>query len=96
MKEVKNDRKPLIFYYVIAMIILILLNLLLIPSVSRQKIRESTYGGFLKMLDEQEIDQVEVNTSDDTIYFTDKSGQEYRTGIMEDYKLVDRLYDAGI
>ena len=78
------------------MIILILLNLLLIPSVSRQKIRESTYGGFLKMLDEQEIDQVEVNTSDDTIYFTDKSGQEYRTGIMEDYKLVDRLYDAGI
>ena len=96
MKEIKNDRKPLIFYYIIAMIILVLLNLLLIPSVSQQKIKDSSYGSFLKMLDNGQIDQVEVNSQDDTIYFTDTSGQEYKTGIMEDYRLVDRLYDAGI
>ncbi|MEE8886731.1 MAG: ATP-dependent zinc metalloprotease FtsH [Eubacteriales bacterium] len=96
MKEVKNNKKPLIFYYIIAMIILILLNLLLIPSVQEAEIEETTYGTFLQMLDDEEIKQVEVDSDNDTIYFTDNDGQEYKTGIMEDYKLVDRLYDAGI
>ncbi len=96
MKEIKNNKKPLIFYYIIAMIVLVLLNLLLIPSVQEAKIQESTYGNFLKMLDQNEISQVEVDSGNDTIYFTDNSGQEYKTGMMDDYKLVDRLYDAGI
>jgi len=96
VKEIKNNKKPLIFYYIIAMIVLVLLNLLLIPSVQEAKIQESTYGNFLKMLDQNEISQVEVDSGNDTIYFTDNSGQEYKTGMMDDYKLVDRLYDAGI
>ncbi len=96
MKEVKNNRRPLIFYYIIAMVVLLLLNFLLIPSVRDSQIEETTYGTFLEMLDNGEIAAVEVDTSDSVINFEDTEGNYYKTGIMDDYKLVDRLLDAGI
>ena len=96
MKEVKNNKRPLIFYYVLAMIVLLLLNLLLVPKINSAQIEDSTYGNFLDMLDKGEVKQVQVDSQDSVIYFTDGSGQKYQTGLMNDYKLVDRLYDAGI
>ena len=96
MKEVKNNKRPLIFYYVLAMIVLLLLNLLLVPKINSAQIEDSTYGNFLEMLDKGEVKQVQVDSQDSVIYFTDGSGQKYQTGLMNDYKLVDRLYDAGI
>ena len=96
MKEVKNNKRPLIFYYVLAMIVLLLLNLLLVPKINSAQIEDSTYGNFLEMLDKGEVKQVQVDSQDGVIYFTDGSGQKYQTGLMNDYKLVDRLYDAGI
>ena len=96
MKEVKNNKRPLIFYYVLAMIVLLLLNLLLVPKINSAQIEDATYGNFLEMLDKGEVKQVQVDSQDGVIYFTDGSGQKYQTGLMNDYKLVDRLYDAGI
>ncbi len=96
MKEVKNNKRPLIFYYVLAMIVLLLLNLLLVPKINSAQIEDSTYGNFLEMLDKGEVKEVQVDSQDSVIYFTDGSGQKYQTGLMNDYKLVDRLYDAGI
>ena len=96
MKEVKNNKRPLIFYYVLAMIVLLLLNLLLVPKINSAQIEDSTYGNFLEMLDKGEVKEVQVDSQDGVIYFTDGSGQKYQTGLMNDYKLVDRLYDAGI
>ena len=96
MKEVKNNKRPLIFYYVLAMIVLLLLNLLLVPKINSAQIEASTYGNFLEMLDKGEVKEVQVDSQDSVIYFTDGSGQKYQTGLMNDYKLVDRLYDAGI
>ena len=96
MKGVKNNKRPLIFYYVLAMIVLLLLNLLLVPKINSAQIEDSTYGNFLEMLDKGEVKQVQVDSQDSVIYFTDGSGQKYQTGLMNDYKLVDRLYDAGI
>ena len=55
MKEVKNNKRPLIFYYVLAMIVLLLLNLLLVPKINSAQIEDSTYGNFLEMLDKGEV-----------------------------------------
>ena len=96
MKEVKNTRKPLIFYYVIAMVVLMLLNALVFPRVLTSKVTEVDYGEFLKMAEDQNISKVQV--TDTEIVFADKATPTgyYKTGKMEDDSLVDRLKDAGI
>ena len=96
MKEVKNTRKPLIFYYVIAMVVLMLLNALVFPRVLTSKVTEVDYGEFLKMAEDQNISKVQV--TDTEIVFADKATPTgyYKTGKMEDVFLVDRLKDAGI
>lgn len=96
MKEVKSPKRPMIFYYIIAMVVLLLLNFLLIPQINEAEIEEVGYGTMLEMLDNGEIAEVEVDSSAGIIYFTDQDGQMYETGMMDDYKLVDRLYEAGI
>ena len=96
MKEVKNTRKPLIFYYIIAMVVLMLLNALVFPRVLTSKVTEVDYGEFLKMAEDQNISKVQV--TDTEIVFADKATPTgyYKTGRMEDVFLVNRLKDAGI
>ena len=95
MNEVKKpDRKPLIYYYGIAMLILILINSLLVTWIARQQIVEVDYGTFITMTENGEIGAVQVQ--DNQILFTDKAEEHvYKTGLMEDPGLVDRLYASG-
>ena len=86
----------MIFYYVIALIVILLLNLLLFPRLLEPKVTEVDYGKFLQMVDNNEISEVQIQSNE--IIFSDKSSPAnyYKTGVMNDYKLVDRLYEAGI
>ena len=96
MKQVQKPKKPIIFYYVIALIVILLLNLLLFPRLLEPKVTEVDYGKFLQMVDNNEISEVQIQSNE--IIFSDKSSPAnyYKTGVMNDYKLVDRLYEAGI
>lgn len=96
MKQVQKPKKPIIFYYVIALIVILLLNLLLFPRLLEPKVTEVDYGKFLQMVDNNEISEVQIQSNE--IIFSDKSSPAnyYKTGMMNDYKLVDRLYEAGI
>lgn len=95
MKEVKQPKKPLIFYYVLVLLIMLLLNSFLFPRFLKQQIEDVDYGTFLTMLDKGEVDTVQVET--DYIYFSDEENAKmlYRTATFDDPNLVDRLYDAG-
>lgn len=95
MKEVKQPKKPLIFYYLIVLLVIFLLNGLLFPRLMKQQIETVDYGTFLSMLDEGKVDTVQVET--DYIYFSgrDEAKLLYRTATFDDPNLVDRLYDAG-
>ena len=96
MKQVQKPKKPMIFYYVIALAVILLLNLLLFPRLLEPKVTEVDYGKFLQMVDNNEISEVQIQSNE--IIFSDKSSPAnyYKTGVMNDYKLVDRLYEAGI
>ena len=96
MKEIRPDRKPMIFYYAVTLLVLLLLNFLLIPQINMAQVKQSTYGEFLQMLDKGEIEKVKVDIRNNSVQFQDKNGAKYRSGLMDDYKLVDRLKDAGI
>ena len=96
MKKVEKPKKPLIFYYLIALVILILLNTFLFPNLmNHHKVKDVDYGTFLTMVDKKEVSQVELNG--DTIYFTDKAAEPnyYETTTFEDPDLVNRLEEAG-
>ena len=94
MKEVKSPRKPLIYYYGIVLLVLLLFNLLVTPLLSQRQVQEVDYGTFMSMIDEKNIGEVEV--SDSSIVFTDKEGTTvYETGAMEDPGLTERLYASG-
>lgn len=96
MKQVQKPKKPMIFYYVIALAVILLLNLLLFPRLLEPKVTEVDYGKFLQMVDNNEVSEVQIQSSE--IIFSDKASPAnyYKTGVMNDYKLVDRLYEAGI
>jgi cell division protease FtsH len=96
VKEIRPDRKPLIFYYAVALLVLVLLNFLLIPQINMAQVKKSTYGEFLQKLEEGEITKVKVDMQNNSVQFMDKNGNKYRSGLMDDYKLVDRLKEAGI
>ena len=94
MQEVKKPRKPLIFYYTIALVILLLFNLLAMPYINAYQVKEVDYGTFMSMTEEQNIGKVEV--MDNQIVFTDKAEENiYKTGRMDDPQMVDRLYNSG-
>ena len=94
MNEVKKPKKPLIYYYTLVMVVLMLFNLLLMPWIARRQIIEVDYGTFITMTENKEIGQVEVQ--DNQILFTNKEGSKvYKTGLMNDPDLVPRLYDSG-
>ena len=94
MKEVKSPKKPLIYYYGIVLLVLLLFNILVAPLLLRQQVIEVADGAFMHMIDEENIGQVEV--SDTQITFTDKEETTiYKTGLMDDPSLTERLYAAG-
>ena len=94
MQEVKKPRKPLIYYYVIALAVLLVFNLLAMPYINAYQVKEVDYGTFMTMTEEQNIGKVEV--MDNQIVFTDKAEENiYKTGRMDDPQMVDRLYNSG-
>ena len=94
MNEVKKPKKPLIYYYFVVLLCVMLFNLLLMPRILERQIRETDYGTFMSMAEEQNIGRVQVQ--DNQILFTDKEGTAvYKTGLMYDPGLVDRLKDSG-
>ena len=94
MKEVKNPKKPLAYFYAITLIALLLFNIFIAPLLNRQRIVETDYSTFMRMIDERQIGKVDV--SDTEIVFTDKNdGTIYVTGVMYDPMLTQRLYDCG-
>ena len=94
MNEVKTPKKPLVFYYGIAMVVLLLLNMLVMPLITQHQVEEVDYGTFIKMTENKEIGQVEIE--DNQILFTNKDKSKiYKTGLLNDDGLVQRLYDSG-
>ena len=97
MKEVKPPRKPLIFYYVVAMLAVILLNSLAVPWLAQHQIRDVDYNTFVEMTEKGEIGRVEIQEQDNRILFTDKDGKTvYKTAMVPDNDLIQRLLDAGV
>ena len=94
MNEVKSPKRPLIWYYVIVLIVLFLLNAAVVPYISQNQIKEVDYGTFISMTEQHEIGEVQIQ--DNQILFTDKDEKQiYKTGLMDDPGLTDRLYDSG-
>ena len=94
MKEVKTPRKPLAIYYALVLLMLLLLNFVLLPWMGERQIKEVDYGTFMTMIEEKNIGRVDIESNQ--IIFTDKDEtQVYKTGLMNDTGLTERLYDAG-
>ena len=94
MKEVKNPKKPLAYYYTITLIALLLFNIFVAPLLNRQHVEQTDYSTFMRMIAEKKIGKVDV--SDTEIVFTDKDDNTiYVTGVMYDPTLTQRLYDSG-
>lgn len=94
MKEVKSPRKPLIYYYGIVVLVLVVFNLFIAPMLMRPQVMEVDYGTFMRMIEEQNIGVVQIE--DKQIYFCDRENQSiYKTGVMVDPDLTQRLYDSG-
>lgn len=93
MKEVKSPKKPLIYYYGIVLLVIVIFNMVVSPLLMSSSVKEVDYGTFMKMIDDKDIGSVEVGDSE--IVFTDKENtQIYKTGEMNDPTLTQRLYDA--
>ena len=94
MKEVKSPKKPLLYYYGITLLVILLFNLLVAPLIARNQVTETDYGTFMQMIEDKDIGKVQVES--DQIIFTGKTdGTVYTTGAMDDPTLTQRLYDAG-
>ena len=93
MKETKPPKKPLLFYYGIVLLCVVLFNAFIAPMLMDDPVKEVDYGTFMRMVDNKEVDKVQVNT--DEITFTDKEGKVYYTSAMEDPDLTQRLYESG-
>ena len=94
MNEVKKPKKPLIYYYIIVMAILLMFNLMLMPLIAERSIKDVDYGQFMTMTESKKIIQVEIQYNQ--ILFTDKTNSTvYRTGLMNDPGLVERLHESG-
>ena len=95
MNEVKQPKKPLLIFYIVMLVLMLLFNMFVVPAISKQQISEVDYGTFMTMTENGEIGKVEVRSN--MILFTDKADPPkiYRTGIMNDPGLTERLHAAG-
>ena len=97
MNEVDKPKKPMIYYYAIVLLITMLVNLFMIPAINRAEVKEVDYGTFMKATEAHEIKEVEIDTLQNQILYTLKTdeNQIYKTGLMQDDGLTQRLYDSG-
>ena len=94
MKEVKSPKKPLIYYYAVVLLVLMVFNSLVLPLIAKRQIKEVDYGTFMTMTEKGEIGKVEIESNQ--ILFTDKDGETiYKTGVMNDPGLTERLHASG-
>ena len=93
MKEVKPPKKPLMYYYSIALMVLLLFNFIAVPWMAERQVKEVDYGTFMTMTEKKNIKEVEIETNQ--IIFTDNDGNYYKTGRMDDDGLVERLHASG-
>ena len=97
MNEVKSPKKPLIFYYVIAIIIVILFNALLMPWFSQRQVQAVDYNEFLDMVESGQVSRAEIQQQENRILFTDQEERTvYRTAMVDDPDLVQRLDENGV
>ena len=97
MNEVHSPKKPLIFYYMVAMLLVMLFNFIAMPWLSQYQIQEVDYNTFVSMTEKNEIGQVEIQQQSNRILFTDKDEKTiYKTAIVPDDGMVQRLLDAGV
>ena len=96
MKEVKQPKKPLIFYYLIVLIIIMVLNFIFVPWFTERSIEDVDYGTFISMTEEKKIDEVDIEAQSNVIYFTGKDDKKvYKTAMVSDENLTERLYKSG-
>ena len=96
MNEVKRPRKPLLYYYFVVLICLMLFNMIAMPWIAEQQIETVDYNTFISMTEKKDIGQVSINTQENVIIFTDKDESAvYKTAMVDDPDLTKRLYDAG-
>ena len=94
MKEVKPSKKPLAIYYAIVLLVLLVINLVVMPWLAERQVQEVDYGTFMSMTEQENIGKVDIQSNQ--IIFTDKDNKQiYKTGLMNDPELTQRLYDAG-
>jgi len=94
LKEVKSPKKPLIYYYGIVLLVILVFNMVISPLLANARVKEVDYGTFMRMIEESNIGSVEI--SDSEIVFTDKEEKQiYKTGEMNDPTLTERLYGSG-
>ena len=94
MKEVKPSKKPLAIYYAIVLLVLLVINLVVMPWLAERQVQEVDYGTFMSMTEQKNIGKVDIQSNQ--IIFTDKDNKQiYKTGLMNDPGLTERLYDAG-
>lgn len=97
MNEVKKPKKSILFYYLVAMAVLILFNALTVPWLMERQINKVDYNTFIQMTEEQNVGRVEISEQDNTITFTDKDEKNiYKTAMLDDPDLTKRLYEAGV
>ena len=97
MNEIKTPKKPLIYYYLVAMLVVLLFNFLAMPWLAEHQIKDVDYNTFVSMTEKKEIGQVEIQEQDNRILFTSADGAAvYKTAMVPDDGLVQRLLDAGI
>ena len=97
MNEVKKPKKPLISYYCIVLLILILFNSLAMPWLMEHQIKDVDYGTFIQMTEDGQVGRVNIKEQSNTIVFTDKEEKTiYQTAMVDDPDLTDRLYQAGV
>ena len=96
MNEVKKPRKPLLYYYFIVLICLMLFNLIAMPWIAEQQIKTVDYNTFISMTEKKDVGEVSISTQENVITFTDKDNSAiYKTAMVDDPDLTKRLYDAG-
>ena len=97
MKEIKPPKKPLIFYYGIILIVVLLLNSVIFPEITRHSVKEVDYGTFLTMVDKGQVKEVQIEENY-IVFKPENAGnyKYYKTGVMDDPQLVDRLHQANV
>ena len=96
MQEVKKPRKPLIYYYVIVLAILLLFNFIFMPWAAERQVKEVGYDTFMDMTEDQNIGRVQIDQQENEIIFTNKDEDKvYKTGMVEDPGMTERLYNSG-